>query len=992
MTLPESQLRQNASGWKGAPAETVNRVSSIPDISVPGSAALLPSQLLRSELDVYLRYRWTLNPFPTFSEMVGHLESELRRLDETLEDWQRAEVITNVFLMGCQLSDAIDDFRIGDHYDFSKIGGTLPMVAPALRGIKRVFETPARLRPLRFPGLWQWRETWEAAMIRFLRHVVAGGASDRNALLDCRDRLVSLLAVKFPAKLRGLLPRIPSVFSGKDITHFDFLELGRRMTEAFPDRGSLILVIGIRSAGSHFAPLLRAYLEGEGYTSVEGVTIRPKRAVGSWERAKLKRCAQRKALAVVVDESPATGSTLGLTVRLLRGAGIADKDIVFLLPIHPAGREWRSQPNFLGLSAIRTLTLEPEEWHKHYLLEPRCVERRLEEYFLGRGYTRAQVVTESERASRLNADLQGFSDRQWSVRLKRLFEVRLEGPSGQTETRYVLAKSVGWGWLGYRALIIASALARFTPPALGLRDGILYTEWIPQGPGHESSGQDRPTLDTIASYVAARARELRLETDPSARLCGANRDNGYERLASVLGRAYGWKAAAILKRPRIRRRLWPRNNPFPVLLDARMRRAEWIAGPSSLLKTDFAQHGMGKHQHNVVDPAYDLADAILHFRLSRDEERALLDRYVAETGDAGVRERLLAPKILAADWAMTMARDQLRDPQLASQHPRLNEEYLHAWTFMVIQTARFCGSLCPRTERPGWRSPLVFLDIDGVLDRNVFGFPSTTAAGIRAISLLHAHGFAMALNTARDLDQVKEYCRAYGFSGGIAEYGACLWDACAGREQSLVDSRSMKQIERLQKALRQIPGVFLDDRYRYSIRAFTHGRDRTVPLPTILIRNVMESVGVDRLELKQNETDTAIVAKDVDKGTGLRALLEWIGQPDLETAAIGDTTPDLPMFRVTKRSFAPAQINCRAAARTLGCEIARRSYQHGLLDIACALVHPDGRRCARCRAVENSWPRGNDLFVNLLEVADRKRLTLFLHALLDRTALQNFEV
>ena len=491
--------------------------------------------------------------------------------------------------------------------------------------------------------------------------------------------------------------------------------------------------------------------------------------------------------------------------------------------------------------------------------------------------------------------------------------------------------------------------------------------------------------------MATRARELRLGTDPSSHLCRTNRDNGHERLASVLGRAYGWKPAAILKRPRLRHRLLPRTNPAPVLLDARMRRAEWIAGPTSLLKTDFAHHGMGKHQHNVVDPAYDLAEAILHFRLSQEEEHSLLDRYIAETGDANVRERLLAPKILAADWAMTVARDQLKDPRLASQHQRFSEEYLHAWTFLVIQMARFSGGLCVRPDRPAWHSPLVVLDIDGVLDRNVFGFPSTTAAGIRAVSLLHAHGFAMALNTARDLGQVQEYCRAYGFTGGVAEYGACLWDACSGRERPLVKSDSMKQIERLQKALRQIPGVFFDDRYRYSIRAFTYGRDRTVPLPMILIQNLMESAGTDLLELKQNETDTAIVTKQVDKGTGLRALLEWIGQPELETVAIGDTLPDLPMFRVANRSFAPAQINCRAAARSLGCRIAERSYQHGLLEIAYSLVHPDDRRCPQCRDVEDSWPRGKNLIIELLEVADRNRLALLLNALLDRMALQNFE-
>jgi len=50
----------------------------------------------------------------------------------------------------------------------------------------------------------------------------------------------------------------------------------------------------------------------------------------------------------------------------------------------------------------------------------------------------------------------------------------------------------------------------------------------------------------------------------------------------------------------------------PTLIDGRMQRAEWVAGPQGLLKTDYEHHGMGKEELNVVDPAYDLADTILN--------------------------------------------------------------------------------------------------------------------------------------------------------------------------------------------------------------------------------------------------------------------------------------------------------------------------------------------------------------------------------------------
>ena len=44
------------------------------------------------------------------------------------------------------------------------------------------------------------------------------------------------------------------------------------------------------------------------------------------------------------------------------------------------------------------------------------------------------------------------SDEKFHTRLKRVYEVELTTDVGGSETRYVLAKSVGWGWLGYHAL------------------------------------------------------------------------------------------------------------------------------------------------------------------------------------------------------------------------------------------------------------------------------------------------------------------------------------------------------------------------------------------------------------------------------------------------------------------------------------------------------------------------------------------------------------
>ena len=66
----------------------------------------------------------------------------------------------------------------------------------------------------------------------------------------------------------------------------------------------------------------------------------------------------------------------------------------------------------------------------------------------------------------------------------------------------------------------------------------------------------------------------------------------------------------------------------------------------------------------------------------------------------------------------------------------------------------------------------------------------------------------------------------------------------------------------------------------------------------------MTALGLDQLSFHHTMIDTTIVAKDLDKGTGLSALRDWVMGPDAETIAIGDSEADLPMFRAATRSFA----------------------------------------------------------------------------------------
>jgi hydroxymethylpyrimidine pyrophosphatase-like HAD family hydrolase len=964
-----------------------------------------------AELAFYEGYPWCLNPYPTVRDTISYLGLELDRLGKTRESWQTCEVMTNVFLLSCALVNSVDDFLRGKDVTLPRKAPRVPLSRLVLAAGNKLLRL---LRIRRRTHVRRWRECWQGGFDRFLSLFVASEAPEASLLADTASRLAESLRLPLPADLLAEHTYFPSAFRKHDLTHFDVLSLGRLFASRFSDRGQPLLLVGLRTAGSYFGPLLRAFLKAEGYEAVDAVTVRPDRGASSSERAELIRCAQIGALAVILDDAPGTGDTIALAADLVRKSGFAKDRIIALAPVHPASRDWQRHLKSLPLIGTTVIELQLEEWHKWRILDSAEAEGRVADFFHTHGYSDVRLVA-SKAVEEFNARLEQGSVDDRRSRLKRIWEVQLQTAQGEMETRHVLAKSVGWGWLGYHAFLAGHRLAGLVPPVLGLRDGILYTEWLPQSP-HRTEDDREERRETIAVYAAARACSLRLGTNPLPSLGLHQHHDGFGLFDRVLSRAYGGRLTAGLMRRRVRSRLASLPCPVPTLIDGKMQASEWITGPAGLLKTDFEHHGMGKNELNLVDPAYDLAETILDLNLSPEEECRLLNRYREESGDHDVEQRLFLNKVFAGTWAMATALKHLfRHPQLTHRQEEFHHDFVAAWHFLTVQTARFCGRYCRPAAAPRWRSPLVVTDIDGVLDRRFFGFPCTTLAGIEAFALLHAHEVAIAVDTARCLPEVQEYCQAYGFVGGVAEYGSYAWDAVRQAGRVLVSAESLGQIDTLRQALRRLPGVFLDDRYRYSIRACTYedksppvGRvqmpyalssirsftseDKSpAPLPTLVVQQLLAELKLDRLIFQQTTIDTAVVAKEVDKGTGLVALLELAGQDGGDTTAVGDSEPDLPMFRVAKRSFAPGGIGCASQARLLGCKVVSHRYQRGLLEAARRVVHPDGGRCPRCRRQEPSSASASEsFFLDLLRAADRTRSAALLRTLLDPKTYQVF--
>jgi hydroxymethylpyrimidine pyrophosphatase-like HAD family hydrolase len=942
-------------------------------------------RVLPAELDFYGGYDWSLNPHLLVREAVEYLGDELAILPFARRDWRINEVATNVYLLSCGLLNCIDEYLRGPGLRLpSRLAGMR-----AGRAARWMAENlPVNQRPRRRAYVGRWRERWLAALNGFLSTAIVSKKLDAGSFDESRAKLVALLKSPLPPDLQVMHIGVPSPFRRLDLTHHDVMALGEYYVQRFPDRLQAILLVGLRTSGSYFTPLLRAYFVAQGYDTVSMLTIAPSKGPGRRERKQLKRYAARGYTAVIVDDPPHTGGAIYTALEIARRAGFSHNKMRVLVPTHPARRHL-----FKTLPSELLVSLEPEQWHKRKLLTLENVQGRLVEYFGNQNFSRIEVSI-SDRSEEMNVQLQASDSDERGARLKRIFEVRLETPQGQKQTKYVLAKSVGWGWLGYHAFLAGQSLSGFVPAILGLRDGILYMEWIPNSAiNPESLGKTKAHIETAASYIAARTRHLSFGADSADTVERSRQNNGAQLLRNSLSNAYGAFPVNVLTQSRLGRLLRYQHCPLPTFIDGNMQSDEWIIGRGGLIKTDYEHHGLGKEELNVVDPAYDLADTILHWELSVEEERRLIRRYVKESGDIGVEQRLLFNKLLAGLWAMKRAHDRLfGKAAIAGRQQVFHRQFMAAWDFLTVQAARYCGRQCHPKKAPRWRSPLVLTDIDGVLDRRLFGFPTTTAAGIEALSLLHAKDFSVAVNTARSVSEVKAYCEAYSLAGGIAEHGSYAWDAVDQRGRILISPQSVAQLVELKKHLQQIPGVFLDHRHLYSIRAFTYkdkprglkekvvkfirssgvGDAMVAPLSTLLVQHLITELGLDRLSFHQTVIDTTIVAKEVNKGTGLIALRDWVLGEGAETIAIGDQEPDLMMFRAATRSFAPANIGCAREARLVGCQIAGQSYQRGLLEIARTITKLDACSCEAPPEGPTTPGHSHDLFLDILKAADQK--------------------
>lgn len=907
---------------------------------MPVDASLARGATALSEEQFYSPYAWCLNPRLSVRDLFDRLREELGRFEGLVLSWQQEESLVNLYLFVCAIGCSVADSSAG-----RTVGG--------------------------------WRRAWDRSADLVCDLLVAGPAAAAVRWAAVRAELEGRMKAPLPGKALGETMRRPGALGGQGLAHQDVIALARRLGRALSDRQAPVVIVGVRTAGAYFAPLVRAVLAAEGWARVSWITVRPGLGLSRWEARQLRHLRHGGARVALVDDHPDPGLTVRAMLERLARHDVRLDRITLAMPRPPASPAWTLPEGEGWVQGVRLVTLEPAELHKARLLEPSSMEALLREY---RGGAADVRIEESGRVKAINAGLAARCGDGPEGRLKRVFELCSDGTDEAAAPRRVLVRSVGWGWLGYHAYLMGVRLAGCVPRLIGLRNGLLLTEWLDEG-GACRMGDARDRLvDAIARYTARRAQQLALPGDPGVEP-REDRRTGWDELVSILGGVYG-PYVGRLKAPVVRRRLRSFVSPVPSVVDGHMRPEGWIETPAGIFKTDF--DSSGEADLGIVDPAYDLAGAMCEFALPEPAARRLVEGYAGESGDRTITERLLLYELLYGVLTMRSSALAAGAEPRRERREEWNRRRLGARRFLVSRMNRLHAGLVGGS-RARWSKRLFFLDLDGVFDCDALGFPHTTPSGVAALRLLRAHDVSVVLNTGRGVEDVREYCRAYGFAGGLAEFGSVFVDAAAGRELALIDAEAGEQLARCREELERHTGTCFDAGYRHSIRAYRYRNGRTAGLEAAEVGEVLARAGCERLDSILRPEDTYIKQRGTGKAPGVGAVRRYLGCQEEPVAAIGDSEYDVELLEMAERSYAPA--NCARSVRALGrrgrCRVMRQPYQRGLLAAVQDLVGETERRPAPSAPAESDRPAGGggELVSLLLEAAERSTVRRWLGAL-----------
>jgi hypothetical protein len=404
-------------------------------------------------------------------------------------------------------------------------------------------------------------------------------------------------------------------------------------TETHADR---VVCVGVRTVGVVFAATVAAALQRRGVETAV-FSVRPRGRPFDRHVALGRRFAERLepwrgATFLVIDEGPGfSGSSIAAGASALSSLGIADDDIV-LMPGRTVDR-----------SAFANADVR-RRWERHRMAVP-----DFDKVWLATGRLADVFGTR---------DLDDIAAGRWRARY---------APDGdaavhpQYERRkYVAVRDDAASWIKFAGLgrygqvtrrrAQEAATAGWGPDVSTLAHGFLAMTEVPGQPLWSSQAAGL-TPQRLADYLAFEGKTWKT---------GQASMTGHLVEMAVTNTLWlcGGDAAEKMER------LVPQQDAEAVRVDGRQFPHEWVGTQSSTIKTDGVEHHDDRFFPGPVDIAWDVAGAMEEWRLNTAAERALIDRYVVQSGDGSIEARL--PFYRAAYLAFrggfaTLARDQLHD-------------------------------------------------------------------------------------------------------------------------------------------------------------------------------------------------------------------------------------------------------------------------------------------------------------------------------------------
>jgi hydroxymethylpyrimidine pyrophosphatase-like HAD family hydrolase len=924
------------------------------------------------------------------------------------------------YLMVVGINQILEDYLHRDDLELRHVAERLARGPSFVRlvGARVLTELATGVQSVRSQSYERRIARWQSAVARLVE-CLANDVVDPTMLVGQARRASFEAARKVladmegaPAKLLRTVVRLPACFVTFDQRPADCHEIARDFASRWPNRQKPLALIGVRTSGSYLAPIFASYLRQEGFRDITVLTWRPGQRWLPHEVRKLREVVNVRPLALVADDPPTSGTALSKAADALEAIGFPNHSIILLLQLF----ESSAWPWSAKLSRYESVRLPSAGWSIQRQLSSDVVKETLTKLLVGRmleleradGSTAEVAVGGVKAVQRLprSEKIDPRVRRSPRRHISALYKVQLiDEFTGESFSHHIYAKGIGLGYLGAQSMAIADRLGDYVPRVYGTADGLIFRSWLPEEGrlADRSPGAISEAAHSAAEYVASRQRALPVPQDTSQRLVG--RDAIWEQAGHVLSGAFGRAAplARILLRGKFER-LLPTSKPSVV--DGSMGPYQWfVERPNRLAKVDFDENIFWRATPACYDAAFDLASAAVEFEANTgcDEGptigKRLREAYRAAGGERIDDERWLVYQLLHLrkcrqrflhDYELSQTARSLNSKigandddstEIVDVRRGVQEALGPLERDMSRVLARYLGDIFLGDTRPAGSGPIWAIDIDGVLETGNLSFPSITPAGLLALRALLCHGYRVVLASGRSLGEIRERCQAYRLAGGVAEYGAVVYDSVSNAARSLLDEQQRSGLARIRRLAESMEGIYVDPAFEDSVRCYRLVAGQRSGLAEGAISDLLAKSGAgDRVRPIRGRNQSDFAAAYINKATGLAVLmreLDGTSSSKVRTlaAAVGDTAEDLPMLGLAELRFAPANadrlVRSHSSSGSAPIALTKHSHQTGLQEAVSRVVGHRAGGCATCRVPKLS---SNAAFlVNMLAAQDLGR-------------------